>query len=63
MTRTLKPAGIYAGIPGCWVAWVEAGETRDELRRRLGETPEKFRDEVERQVRTVFALSQRRKAT
>lgn len=54
MTRAIKPTGIYVGLPGCWVAWVEAGETRDERRRRLAETPERFRTEVERQVRMAF---------
>ena len=60
MTRAIKPTGLYAGIPGCWVAWVEAGESRDERRRRLGETPEPFRDEVERQVRMMFNRARER---
>lgn len=58
MTRALKPTGIYAGLPGCWVAWVEAGESRHERRRRLAETPEKWRDDVERQVRTAWSAGQ-----
>lgn len=52
--RALKPSGIYAGLPGCWTAWVEAGESRDERRRRLYETPPEIRDEVERQVRATY---------
>lgn len=37
-------------------AWVEAGETREERKARLEQVPEKYRNDVERHLKTVWAI-------
>jgi hypothetical protein len=39
-----------------WNAYVEAGESKDERRKRLDETPDEHKDAVKRHVQTVFAI-------
>ena len=39
-----------------WNAYVEAGESKDERRKRLDETPDEYKDAVKRHVLTVFAI-------
>lgn len=42
---------------GNFNAWVEAGTTKDERRERLASVPEEYRADVERHVKTVFAIN------
>ena len=46
----------HRDIPSCWNAYVASGETRAARKARLGECPETFRADVERHVRTFFAI-------
>ncbi len=39
-----------------WNAWVAAGDTRDERIKRLELVPDGLRADVERHVKTVFAI-------
>jgi hypothetical protein len=39
-----------------WNAYVEAGESKDERRKRLAEVTAEHRDAVKRHVQTVFAI-------
>jgi hypothetical protein len=41
---------------GNFNAWVEAGQTRDERKKRLSQVPEQWRKDVEIHVKTVFSL-------
>lgn len=41
---------------GQWNAYVIAGATREERKRRLAEVPDKWRAEVRRHAQTVFAI-------
>lgn len=42
--------------PGQWNAYVSAGSDKEERKKRLAEVPEAMRGDVERHVRTVFAI-------
>lgn len=44
---------------GEWNAYVAAGKTRGERRRRLEEAPDGLRPSIESHVRTVFAIRAR----
>lgn len=41
---------------GNYNAWVEAGKTRGERKRRLEQVPEQWRKDVESHVQVVFAI-------